>query len=507
MVLQSKIVNLFRALDYPEVEGSLDGFCAGYAAKFLEACVLGKDERDRFDAYSARIINTDEAVLVAAAKAVKEKVKFLAASQQPIVLDEEETELLEILAFFDSLMLYQNPKLYAEVFNTNELTHDEVTKLTYWAGSDAVKESGGLSCSYTDAKILTKAELTAYVKELENIITVLNRPIDEIFGFTFDSENHRIAAVYSPKIGWEIMDVENDRPISTMDPSVVADSIEESLVEHRDQGYIAFEIRLIMKGNSEILGQVTSVFDTYKQKNLGLITAEIASRSCDGYKLIHYAAYEGEQDIIRALSQYHPDYDNDQDAFGFAPIHAAVQSGHKHIISQLAELGASLETEASNGMTAAKLAVFRGRVDLIDELAKYSVNWDSHNDTSTCYYARFTAIYLAALRGHEKAVAQLIKYGADSTIAWMATAQELKKLGATRSQEVKDRIDVFQRGQPNPDAIAITPYNIAVIMGHQEVINILQPKVTISSSHSRLFLASEPDMQESEEKENVSLNP
>ena len=74
------------------------------------------------------------------------------------------------------------------------------------------------------------------------------------------------------------------------------------------------------------------------------------------------------------------------------------------------------------------------------------------------------------------AIAELIRGGADFNLTYNSSDDALKEFAKTRGDDVIARMDEFIEGQEDKKNISMTPYDIAVVMGHKEVIKVLDKK-------------------------------
>ncbi|WP_419418544.1 hypothetical protein ACNVED_08235 [Legionella sp. D16C41] len=97
MTLHAALLALRVGLGYQEIEG----LCHGFALRWLEATLLGDSERARFERRMELIKRTPRDRLLAEIKQAQAK--------KGQGLTEKDYELLDIMAFFDSLELFHLP--------------------------------------------------------------------------------------------------------------------------------------------------------------------------------------------------------------------------------------------------------------------------------------------------------------------------------------------------------------------------------------------------------------
>ncbi|MDF1827557.1 MAG: hypothetical protein P1U39_04710 [Legionellaceae bacterium] len=189
------LVTLAKKLGYTEDER---GLCHGTTLRCLEAYLLG--EQDTFIARINKINNTNN--LDGLIRNVQEKVKRHEG------LTDDERELLDILAFYDSLFLYHAPSFHQKLFNQS-LSQSHVDEVSHLASSERIREKGGLSTLYSAPNCFTDQELKNYLSDIQAIITdeAFNAPQANI-GMIISSSSHSMGLFYQAKNHtWTLMDI------------------------------------------------------------------------------------------------------------------------------------------------------------------------------------------------------------------------------------------------------------------------------------------------------------
>jgi len=189
------LITLANKLGYTEDEG---GLCHGMTLRCLEAYLL--DEQDAFITRINTINNTDN--LDGLICGVQEKVK------RHEILTDDEPELLDIPAFYDSLFLYQKPRQYQKLFNQS-LFQFHIDEISHLAGSKRIQENGGLSTRYSAPNCFTHQELKNYLGDIQAIFT--NEALNTLqanIGILISSHNHKMGLFYQAKNDtWTFMDI------------------------------------------------------------------------------------------------------------------------------------------------------------------------------------------------------------------------------------------------------------------------------------------------------------
>ena len=562
---------------------TIDAVCHGASLRWLEACLLGEDKL--FEARIKRIeqlVESDVDIAQMVDTVKKKKGKNLT---------QEDHQLLDLIAFCESLALYQSPDKYRELFNSeNTPIQIDYISSSVFASADKIRDRDGLIQAYSESMILTHSEIEHYLNELKKILQAFGSSND-IFGFVLGNCNHTIAMAYKPGVGWGIMDI-NQYPaeFSKFDDALLAKKI---ITAFSSKIHTAFNISLITTKKCSSLPKITEWLNRLKKKHI--ITKEIASREDNGIGLAWLAAENGHASVIDELAMCEANLDK-PNKIGLAPIHTATMTGQKSTVEALATHGADLNAPTSegappvylaakaghaplievfarhgaelnkahkNGFTPIITAVFEGLISTVEMLAKHKSDLDKENDKQKYnplhiaaekghtaiveilakYKANltkkgpdgFTAAGLAAADGHVAIIEVLAKYnkailteamddgrtlahvaaqygqasvltelfrwGVDINAPLKATADKIRAFVADEEQPIVARMEQFINRQLSAEnnIISMTPYDLAVVMGHEKVIQLLSQQSTPSFFHHkkrRLDDVTQPDKQD-----------
>jgi ankyrin repeat protein len=397
MSAHKSLIKLFVKLGYKETPG----VCYGMSIRWLEACFLG--EEYLFDARIKRIER-----IVSLGVDIVHKINALKAKKGK-GLTQDDKELFDLLAFFDSLELYQDSDQHSDLFNLPYFSSQEnCTFHSYFASSDKILSMGGLAQIYSEPMILTNTEITKYLEDLGMVLQKNSVPTDT-FGVLLDGSGHTIALNYNPKVGWGFMDI-NQYPAKFyyMDAAsavkIIAKKIMTGLDFNKKGGPIAFNASVITTQNNPSLSKLKTQLEQFKAGHV--VTENIASREQDGVGLAYIAARNGHSSVITELAQHNADLNKVSDD-GLTPAIIAAQNGHVSAIVELAKHNADLSQASNEGKTPAYVAAEYGHVSVIKELAKYKLNLDKANKNG------HTPTYIAAQNGHVSAIAELAKHKVD----------------------------------------------------------------------------------------------
>jgi hypothetical protein len=393
------IIELGKRLGYIDTLVNIDrGLCAGISALWMKARLVHQD--DRFNARIQRIIDETD-TLAEQIEAVKRKVK---AKE---ILSADDSNLLEILAFYDGIALHQSPDVFSETLGSS-YRQKEMVKISDFSQSLALEASGGLREIHSQANVYSVTEISAYFKALADMLNSIAPPLTEPIGFVLSSHNHSISLCYdvTAKL-WTFMDI-NWWPSKSMKHEVLlATHIRRSIgfKSSKDEGRSCFNVQVFAKGE----GVAPDLFDVFEEEhriqpekireldaeslkvmldsdeNLGVIIAEIA-KLARGFELL-----------------------STPDSSGYAPAAAAAEIGRVSVIAEIAKLAQGFELlsmASSDGYSPATLAALHGHVSVIAEMAKLARGYEL---LSTPDNNGYTAAYIAAYNGQVSVIAELAK--------------------------------------------------------------------------------------------------
>ena len=392
----SLILDIFSKVGYSTKEG----LCFGFSMRWIEALII--NEEHQFDEHIKHLSNN----LINAINQVKAK-----KGQNLTIRDRE---LLNTLAFFDSLELYHSPEDHSDLFNiknSSSLINFEFN--SHFASSDKINALGGLSQIYSEPLIQTTEEIKQYLDDLSLIIESSGNLSKEPLGFVIISSSHAVALVYKPNMGWKFMDINRypSQSFQITETELLAQRIASGFeAKEGAQPTVAFNTYLITTKNNPSRLKLTELLDQFKKKHK--VTQEIASREHNSASLTYIAAEHGHVSVLAELAKFGVDLNiviNQNIAInqGVTPVLIAAQYGHASVITELAKYGADLNKASYRGFTPAHSAAQHGHASVIAELAKHGADLNKASNEG------FTPAHSAALKGYASVIAELAKYGAD----------------------------------------------------------------------------------------------
>ncbi len=241
---------------------------------------------------------------------------------------------------------------------------------------------------------------------------------------------------------------------------------------------------------------------------LAMHGANLNTQDKDGTTSAIIAAQMGLDNVIAELGKNKANLDK-PDNDGITPAHIAAVHDHAKVIAVLAKYGANLNVTLSNGITPAYFAAEQGHVSVLVKLAKYGANLNAPNwygQTPAFAAAEnghasviaelgrhkkvnlnipnirgVTPAFIAAQGGHVAVIKELIKLGANFNLPFKLSADDLRGFASTCGDNVIERMNQFILNQPVNSCdreLSILPYDIAVIMGHKDIVKFLENPVT-----------------------------
>ncbi|MFT4059249.1 MAG: hypothetical protein QM652_06855 [Legionella sp.] len=103
---------------------------------------------------------------------------------------------------------------------------------------------------------------------------------------------------------------------------------------------------------------------------------------------------------------------------------------------------------------------------LAEQLALFQSTHEITKKEASREYAGVSLAYIAAREGNVPVIAELVKNGADLNRAFITSSYNFKTLVKSKGLGVISRMNSFLEQHQDKNKIAMTPYDIAVIMGH-----------------------------------------
>lgn len=373
---------LGKALGYPGESETIDieeddseipmmrGFCLGAAMSWLEASFI-HDEKAylaRMD-YLVKFIDEGGDFLVAI-EDVKKNVK------DKKILSADEAQLLDILVWFDTLMLYQQPMQFTELFS-KEMIQDQVVEISRFTQSKAA-EGGAMVELFSDTNIYSPEELKQYLDAFPLAVAALSPPLkDTRLGFLLGSDDHGIAITFDTTTQqWALMDL-NEYP-----PHSVANIDELITLIRRSSAFASDEFPEMTTIRTKLL-----VLETMQNKEPLALLKDSLSRSISKELNPQNLAKIDTPTLLKLLQDKPSELNKlalshdaahlwgrmlDLEGDLTTPAHFAATVGLTKIIEAIAKLPNAeelLSTKDASGVTPAYVAAQVGQTEIIKVLA------------------------------------------------------------------------------------------------------------------------------------------
>ncbi|MDF1795021.1 MAG: ankyrin repeat domain-containing protein [Coxiellaceae bacterium] len=227
----------------------------------------------------------------------------------------------------------------------------------------------------------------------------------------------------------------------------------------------------------------SAAYDGHLQTLLFLITQvkiNINIADQDGATALSYAASNGHIDVVDALLANDDINMNAAMYDGGTAFLIAVQEGHADIVNALLKKGADVNAAGWNGFTALLFAARVGHLGVVETLLAAGANANAVDNEGA------TALFIAAQEGHIGLV-NLLPF---NEIPLNKTVRELELYASSKALAIRVRMALHIGTAQGSDIVRITPCEIAKIMGHTEILALLESKkarASLANSQSVLF--------------------
>lgn len=465
MDIHDAITEVFVALGYTNID---EGCCHGFALRWLEANLAGEEEL--FYARVNQIITQGKNLIAAINQTQAKKGRNLT---------QEDKALLNILAFFDSIKLYQFPEEHSALFNRSSyLNQEDFEKISTLAASDTIHSLGNLAKVYSTSLIYNQAEIKQYLDDLSEILEQPPTHFNKKVGVLLVNYEHAVALTYTLGVGWQHMDINqySREPFKIAETALVAKKLIDGWKNH-DSPYIAFSASVITPGNTPELARLKEKLHQLDTKHQ--ITPELAQRT-EQVNLAMIATLQGNAKLVDAAARRGAKLEI-SDKTGSITTHLAAQKGFHHIIEVLAKYKVNLDVADEDGQTAAHFAAAAGHHHVIASLARNNANLNHRKKNG------WTPTLLAINKNMEHVVAECIKFGADLTTT---ITLPIGSLNST-NPDVQLRLIMWLIQRLTLDdkqgMLTVNAMDIAYILGHTNMSTLLSHASEIHTLYQQVL--------------------
>ena len=454
-----------------------EGLCAGFTMRWLEACLTGTESTlvDRID--TIRKIND-----------------MPDTEQIDSIIDKN--VLLDVRAFFESMLLYQRPEQHGDLFD-DSLKQANINQIAQISASEETIKHGGIKSDEIDCGIYTQDGIEQYLNNIAQAIKKTD--CKSTVGFRLAGHGHAIGLAYHPEEDkWRFMNV-NSYPPDELSVKEASEKIFNAFLQPDSHQVTPFRSTIIALGEEKNYNQI--VTELRKMENNYRISSDIASSAFQAKYLLHAAARLNNVKLIDLTQGALNINVNDRDDIDEgAPIHLAARFGSLEAIIKLKELRANINANTKSGQTALSIATINNRLDVVNLLLSLGAKPDRTFDLAA------TELSVAAREGYTDIALRLIEHGANpnkpnkagdtplflaaqegrldlvqcflnhmQTPArpYISSAVDLRKFAHERGADISKRMDELILSKTNTgedeSKIPIYPHEIAGIMGHQAI--------------------------------------
>lgn len=290
-----------------------------------------------------------------------------------------------------------------------------------------------------------------------------------------------------------------------------------ALIDAAYQGELRIVQRLLQEKNIVVdarrLGGYTALLFAAQNGFLEIVEillqhgADPALRSEDGRTALRFAARNGHVLVVKRLLQDKRglqtlDWEDDKNV---TPLRDAAENGYADIVDVLAKNGADPNEADNNGTTPAMIAAEKGHASVITALARYSIDFNATDKLwggTAVYFAVSsgraavveallscdadfniacangeTPLFVAAWRGDDAVITQLLKYKNLEHKPCFYSAVELRNAVCEKAADVQDRAEQWIQSKLwtgcSEERIDVLPYDAAFILGHHRIVELL----------------------------------
>ncbi|MGQ3889108.1 ankyrin repeat domain-containing protein [Legionella sp. CNM-1927-20] len=242
-------------------------------------------------------------------------------------------------------------------------------------------------------------------------------------------------------------------------------------------------------------GHVDAINALLANLNEEQIAELINHPTADGATPLYIAAQNGHVDVINALlanlnEEQIAELINHPTAVGATPLFVAAQHGHVLVIKRLRELNAKVNLSLNTGETPLFTAAYYGHVDAINALLANLSSEHIAELINKPNAKSATPLFAAAQKGgHTSIVSCLLNIGASCFDACQTNSEILISVAKDSGKEetlARAKTFIESKGltvDSTEKTLPILPHEIAYIMGHNEIGQLIQAKMSLPPIH------------------------
>lgn len=420
MITHEQLIEFGQELGYEGLEG---GLCKGFINMLLQALLLMNDYQKksivhasidnaaakdlplaifyrRLELIKAHFVNGTD--LVSEIETIKNKCKT-------VTLSEKEREYLEILSFYDDLLLYLEPNDHSDLFDRFISQHHIDKIYDYTLPTLASNSQDRLHILMEKNSFLDKKALSIFLDDIKNILDKKNF----IIPICFENDNHAVLAWLHPETkSWEYLDINNGSDYYKNLKTVQLASELLSSFDSEDKPLV-FHTSIVLNDcsidkNDEVLLQLQQALSQFAASQPAVTLKQATFLNERNTGMLYLAASNDSIEDLNQLLNYSDNHLNNLNDQGLSALSIACQNHcYKSVERLLKETSLNSQQADHQGRTPLWYAAYYGHLDIVNLLLN-----TSKANINTADYLGMTPFYVACQNGHKEVVNAFLNCGA-----------------------------------------------------------------------------------------------
>lgn len=474
-----------------------DGLCRGITMAFIESMI--SKEKELFLFFLEKISGDYKL----AEKIRKAELNLKLGKSLTVI----ERNYLEILPFYNSIVLYQSPENYYSLFN-RYIKQNQIFQISKLASFLKNEKYNGLHAYNLSIGAYTKNELFNLLYELKEFLLNLNteKNSDKVYPILVSSLNHATALTSQPQEKtWNFFDINygNVQLFDLDEINKIKTQIYFSYQDELTENRIMLNLNLILPKKTELdlifKFQETQFYLLKKNfsnlsTNIKIALACLSIRNKDikiikitldslpdslKERTIELFVYKSiiasATNIIKFLFQCYPALSHN-----VTFIFSAIKIKNEKAVKCLIENGLNVNIKDEFGNTPLIMAAQDGNTSLVKMLLKYGA------EINESTYNGLTPIHAAIISNEYSAVDFLLARRCNTSLIWLENYNIVLSKLKNCSEEIRNKIfEVVEKEKPSnlPEILALCPFNLALLCENKKIINIVKFYQKESSNH------------------------
>ncbi|MGQ3891179.1 ankyrin repeat domain-containing protein [Legionella sp. CNM-4043-24] len=257
-------------------------------------------------------------------------------------LTEEDRLVLDILPFFEGIIMHHKPEKFPKIFP--EIFRQDIEKTIPLMMSTSLEREGGIESISSFYGIYTKTELLSYFNMLRTKLDNMSPPLDQPIVLFLGNITHLISVGYNPDKGdWTLCDI-NGYNVVTKSDELIASEVRSSFFNDEDTKPTMFSTDIYVKNNDRKKSEkwarcIAEWTSSPSMQEINNVSAKAGLTDIKGASLLHMAARTGKLDDVIILLEKGANID--QVRSGVTPLGVACGHGNVTVVQALLNAGAS----------------------------------------------------------------------------------------------------------------------------------------------------------------------